>query len=76
MSSRLLNIFTNLRRSQFPASATYQRYQLYQLYQLFNSINPINLSTQKLYLNPTCICQRDGKSGLAVKVFVNDGSNW
>ena len=33
------------------------------------------VSDQKIYLNPSCICQRDGRSGLAWKVLFSEGSN-
>jgi hypothetical protein len=29
---------------------------------------------QKIYLRPSCICHLDGRSGLATKVLVNEGS--
>jgi len=33
------------------------------------------VSDQKIYLKPSCICHRDGRSGLAWKVLVREGSN-
>jgi hypothetical protein len=39
-------------------------------------INNYLIRNQKIYRRPNCICQRDKRSGLAVKVSFREGSNW